>query len=430
MIATAIAFAVLFALLFLGVPIGFGMGIVGAVGFAAFVGWQPTIAMIGQIITDNVFNYGFSILPLFILMGNLVTSSRLSEELYSASHAFLGHRRGGLAMATIVACGGFSAVCGSSMATAATMAKVAMPSMRRYGYGDGLATASIAAGGTLGILIPPSVILVIYGFMTDTDIGKLFIAGIIPGAIGVLFYLVAVSIAAWMNPKGAPRAERTPWPQRFLALRSVGGILGLFALVMGGIYGGIFTPSEAAGIGATGAFLLALVRRTLSWSGLLDVLLETARTSSMMFIVLFGALIFSNFINIAGLPSSLSQAMRDLDVSPITVIFLICLLYLVLGCLLESLSMILLTIPLFYPLVQSLGFDMVWFGIVVVVVVEVSLITPPIGMNVFMLKAVIPDVPLGRMFGGLLPFILMDLARLALFILVPGIVLFLPSFMR
>jgi len=430
MIATLIAFGVLFALLFWGVPIGFAMGIVGAVGFGIFVGWEPTLAMVGQTIVDNVFNYGFSLLPLFVLMGNLVTNAKLSEELYAAAYAVFGHRRGGLALSTILACGGFSAVCGSSMATAATMAKVAMPSMRRYGYGDGLATASIAAGGTLGILIPPSIILVIYGFMTDTDIGKLFVAGILPGAIGLAFYLAAVVFTVRLSPGSAPPGARLSAREKFAALRGVSGVLFLFALIMIGIYGGIFTPAEAAGIGATGAFVIALARGTLTPRRLAQSFVETARISSMMFVVLFGALIFSNFVNIAGVPAALAEAMSDMRVAPIAVILVICAIYLLLGCLLESLSMILLTIPIFYPIVKSLGFDLIWFGIVVVVVVEISLITPPIGMNVFVLKAIVPDVSASVIFRGLTPFIVADVLRLALFIFVPSIVLFLPSFMR
>jgi C4-dicarboxylate transporter DctM subunit len=427
---TIIAFIVLFALLFWGVPIGLGMGAVGVVGFALKIGWQPALATVGQIVVDNVMNYNFSLLPLFLLMSNLIARSRLSEELYTASHAFLGHRRGGLAMATVVACGGFAAVCGSSMATAATMARVAMPSMRRYGYSDGLATASIAAGGTLGILIPPSIIMVIYGFMTDTDVGKLFIAGIIPGAIGIIFYLGAIAIVTRIDATAGPACDPMPWPRRFGALRGVGGVLALFALIFGGIYGGVFTPSEAAGVGAAGAFLFALFRRSMTFNEYIEVFVDTAMTTSMMFIVLFGALLFSNFITVGGLPALLNDAISALSVDPILVILFICATYLVLGCLLESLSMVLLTIPIFFPIVHALGFDPIWFGVLVVVVVEISMITPPVGMNVFVLKALLPDVSITTIFRGLVPFIMVDVMRLALFIAVPSIILFLPSHMK
>jgi tripartite ATP-independent transporter DctM subunit len=430
MTTTVIAFLVLFALLFWGVPIGLGMGVVGVVGFALKIGWQPAFATIGQIVVDNVMNYNFSLLPLFLLMSNLIARSRLSEELYTASHAFLGHRRGGLAMATVVACGGFAAVCGSSMATAATMARVAMPSMRRYGYSDGLATASIAAGGTLGILIPPSIIMVIYGFMTDTDVGKLFIAGIIPGIIGILFYLGAISIVTHIDAKAGPACDPLPWARRLGALRGVSGVLALFALIFGGIYGGVFTPSEAAGVGAGGALLFALVRRSMSFAEYVEVFVDTAMTTSMMFIVLFGALLFSNFITVGGLPGLLNEAIGALSVDPILVILFICATYLVLGCLLESLSMVLLTIPIFFPIVHALGFDPIWFGVLVVVVVEISMITPPVGMNVFVLKALLPEIPITTIFRGLVPFIMVDVLRLALFITVPSIILFLPSHMK
>jgi len=430
MTAAAIAFVALFALMFCGMPIGFAMGSVGAIGFALFVGWQPTTAMVGQIVTDNVFNYSFSLLPLFVLMGNLITNARLSDDLYAAATAVLGRLRGGLAMSTILACGGFGAVCGSSMATAATMARVAMPQMRRYGYSDGLAAASIAAGGSLGILVPPSIILVIYGFMTDTDIGQLFIAGVLPSLVAIALYMAAVWVSAAIDPKGAPPGDRLTLREKLIALRGVAGVCGLFTVIMVGIYGGIFTPSEAAGIGATGALFIAMVRRTLTWRDLTTTLVETARTSSMMFIVLFGALIFSNFITITGAPGVLADAMQRVELSPIVVILLMCAVYIVLGCMLESLSMMLLTIPIFYPIVQALGFDMVWFGILIVVVIELSLITPPIGMNVFVLKAVVPDIPIAKVFRALVPFLAADVIRLLLFIFVPSIVLFLPSLMR
>ena len=297
-----IGFAALLVLVFLRMPIAFAMGLVGFAGFGYLTGWKPSLAMVGTLVSETALSYGLSVVPLFILMGNLVSRAGLSGELYSASHAFLGHRRGGLSMATIVACGGFSAICGSSLATAATMSKVAMPPMRRYGYSDSLASASIAAGGTLGILIPPSVILVIYGLMTETSIRELFAAGFIPGLIGVLFYLGAVQWVVWRRPEEGPRAERTPWRGRLAALGGVWGTLLLFVLVMGGIYGGLFTPTEAAGIGAGGAFLIALARGALTWRSLLEVLTDSARTTAMLFTVLIGALIFSNFVNRGGLP--------------------------------------------------------------------------------------------------------------------------------
>jgi tripartite ATP-independent transporter DctM subunit len=430
MTISLIGFAVLLLLLFLGVPIALGMVLVGFVGFAILIGVDPAMAMTGQIAYETSLSYGLSVLPLFILMGNLINQSRLSEDLYDASNAFLGHRRGGLAMATIVACGGFSAVCGSSLATAATMAKVSMPSMRRYGYADSLASGSIAAGGTLGILIPPSVIMVIYGIMTNTDIGKLFAAGLLPGALAVSLYMAAVWLVTTINPALGPRGERKTMRERLNALKGVYGVLLLFIVVMGGIYAGVFTPTEAAGIGAFGAFVSTVLRRMLTWQGLINSLLESARTTSLMFLVLIGAIVFSNFVNVAGMPRALSEWIIGLNVSPLMVVVWMLVIYFLLGCVLESLSMVLLTVPVFFPIVQQLGLDPVWFGIIVVVAVEISLITPPVGLNVFVLKGVLEDVPTGTIFRGVTPFILADLVRLAILVLVPGITLLLPSFMK
>ena len=333
-----VGFAVLLVLILLRLPIAFAMGLVGTVGFAYLVNWNAALAMISSVTYETGLAYDLSVVPLFILMGNFVTRAGLSDELYMAANAFLGHRKGGLAMATVVACGGFSAVCGSSLATAATMARVSMPSMRKYGYSDSLAAGSIAAGGTLGILIPPSVILVLYGIMTEQDIGQLFMAGILPGMLGILFYLGAVRATIWFNPKSGPPGERLPWGERFKALRGVWGVMLLFLLVMGGIYGGIFTPTEAAGIGASGAFLFALARRKLTLHVLFDVLLQSVRSTAMIFSVLIGALIFSNFINYADLPSILTDWVAHSNLPPFGVMLLIMAVYLVLGCILESLS--------------------------------------------------------------------------------------------
>ncbi|RVU32638.1 MULTISPECIES: TRAP transporter large permease [Neptunomonas] len=438
MTTALIGFAILlFLIVVIRIPIAFSMGIVGFFGFAAVQGltfenfadfnWKPALSMASKRIVDTAQEYSLSVIPLFILMGNLVTKSGLSQELYRASYAFLGHKKGGLSMATVVACGGFSAICGSSLATSATMAKVAMPPMRKYGYADSLATASIAAGGTLGILIPPSVILVIYGLLTETSIRELFAAGFIPGFLGIFLYLMAVKYVVWRNPEAGPCGEKFTWSERLQALNGVWGVLILFTIVMGGIYLGIFTPTEAAGIGAGGAFVIALARKSLSFGSLFDILTDTARTSAMLFSVLIGALIFSNFINRAGLPDELLTFVTGLDVSPMMVIFVILLVYIVLGMVFESLSMLLLTVPIFFPLVQSLGFDLVWFGIVVVVVTEISLITPPVGMNVFVLSAVLRDIKASTIFKGVTPFWCADILRLILITLIAQISLFLPE---
>jgi tripartite ATP-independent transporter DctM subunit len=431
--AAIIGFVILLVLVFLRVPIAFAMGFVGFAGFGWLSGWQPSLAMVGTLVSDTALSYGLSVVPLFILMGNFVARAGLSGELYDASHAFLGHKRGGLSMATVVACGGFSAICGSSLATAATMSKVALPPMRQYGYADTLATASIAAGGTLGILIPPSVILVIYGLMTETSIRELFAAGFLPGLLGILLYMAAVRYVVWRDPDAGPAVPKRSWPERMQALKGVWGTLLLFAIVMGGIYGGAFTPTEAAGIGAGGAFLIALARRALTWRILYDVLADSARTTAVLFTVLIGALIFSNFVNRAGLPDGLLSLVTGHDLSPVMVIVIILAIYLVLGCVFESLSMLLLTIPIFFPVVKELGFAglggeeiLVWFGIIAVVVTEISLITPPVGLNVFVLSGVVKDVPTSTVFRGVTPFWCADIVRLALLVALPAVSLFLP----
>lgn len=427
MLTALFGFAVLFVLLLLRVPIAFAMGAVGFVGFASIVGWQPALASIGQTGIDTVFTYMLSVLPLFIMMGTFVAKSGLAEELYHASNVFIGHRRGGLALATILACGGFSAVCGSSLATTATISRIAMPSMRRYGYSDGLAAGSIAAGGTLGILIPPSVILVLYGIMTNTDIAKLFIAGLIPGALGIVLYMTAISVVTRLRPELSKPAEKASWAERGRALWRTWGVFLLFGVVMGGIYFGVFTPTESAGIGAMGAFVFAISRRGLDFTMLREVLAETAITTSMMFVLLIGAILFANFLNVSGMPAGLARWIGGLDVHPLIVIGVIVATYIVLGCMLESLSMMLLTVPVFYPIVQTLGMDLIWFGIIVVVVIEIGLITPPIGLNVFMLKTLMPEIPTSTIFKGVLPFIVVDIIRVTLLILLPGIILFLPG---
>lgn len=421
-----IAFAGLLFLAFLRIPIAFAMAIVGFIGIFLTLNERAAFAQIASVVQDSL-QYTLSVVPLFILMGNFVTKAGLSRELYHASYAFLGHRRGGLAMATIVACGGFSAICGSSLATAATMAKVAMPSMRQFNYDDSLAAGSIAAGGTLGILIPPSVVLVIYGLIADQNIGALFAAGVIPGLVGILFYLGAVKASVWLKPEAGPAGPRCDWTERLTALRDVWGVLLLFGVVMGGIYGGVFTPTEAAGVGAFGAFVFALVRKGLTFKATFEVLLESARTTGMIFTVLIGALIFSQYINLTGLPVTLTEMISGAELHPMLVIMAILVIYLLLGCVLESLSMILLTVPVFYPVVAHLGFDMVWFGIIVVVVTEISLITPPVGLNVFVLRGVLPDVSTGTVFRGVTPFWIADIFRLLVLVFVPGLSLFLPN---
>ena len=422
-------FGVLTILLLLGLPIAFGMLIVGVGGIVAVLGVDPALGLLGQIPVSQTASYELSVVPMFILMGAFVARSGVASDLYDACHALIGHKRGGLAMATIIACGGFAAVCGSSVATAATFSRIAYPSMRRYGYHEGLAAASICAGGTLGILIPPSVIMVIYGVMTGTDVAKLFVAGLLPGVLAIMLYAGTVQLLVWRNPAAGPRAERVPLAQALKAISHVWPVLMLFGLVMGGLYFGAFTATEGGAVGASGAFLFALWRGKLSARAVLDCAVETARTTGALFAILIGALMFSQFMNFAGLPAALRDAVTTFGLQPLVVISMILLLYIVLGTFFEELSMILLTVPIFYPLIVGLGMDPIWFGIVIVMVVELGLISPPVGMNLFVVQAML-KTPITVLWRWITPFALADVLRLALVVMLPQIVLFLPSLMK
>ena len=424
-----IGFGAVVILAFLRFPLALAMGMVGVIGFGELTNYRAAISNLGRLVLDLGQSYSLSVLPLFILMGLLVDRGGMAQQLYRAAYAFLGNKKGGLAMSTVVACGMFSAISGSSIATAATMSKVAMPEMRRYRYADSLATASIAAGGTLGILIPPSVILVIYGILTEQSIGKLFMAGFLPGFLGILLYTLAVYFVVSRNPLLGPAGERTAWKERLLALKDVWTTLALFIFVIGGIYIGIFSATEAAGMGAAGALLITFFKGNLTGGVLLEVSREAALLTAKLFALLFGASMFSNFLNRAGFPDALLDIINYFELSGLSVILLILLIYILLGCVFESMSMILLTVPIFAPLVHSLGFDLIWFGILVVVVTEISLITPPIGLNVFVLKGVIKDVPVSTIFKGVTPFWIVDIIRLGLIAFIPSLALFLPSMM-
>ena len=411
----------------MGLPIALSMLTIGFFGLVILIGFSPSLAMIGQIFFDNGMNYTLSILPLFLLMGNFVVKAGLADELYNAANAWLRHKKGGLAMATIIACGGFSSVCGSSLATAATMAKIALPSMKKYNYTDSLATGAIAAGGTLGILIPPSMILVLYGIITSQDIGQLFLAGIIPGILGILGYIIAVKISV-LKKSSFKTQPSLSLVKKIKSLNGVLGIISLFLIVMGGIYSGVFTATEAAGVGAFGAFIIVLLKRKITLNSFYETLLETAKVTSMLFFLLFGAILFSNFINLAGLPNDLRDFLSMFNMNIYTLLIGIFIIYLILGMVLESLSMMLLTVPIFYPIVLDMGGDLIWFGILVVVAVEISLITPPIGLNVHVLKTIVKDkIKLNTIFKGVIPFVTMDIIRIIILLLIPGITLFLPN---
>ena len=474
MTESLIGHGLMMVLAFLRLPIALSMGVVGIVGYAYMRDWNWAVAFATAQtkIYETGRNYALTVVPLFILMGNFVTRAGMSQELYRTAYAFIGHLRGGLAMATIVGCAGFGAICGSSIATAATFAKVAYPSMKKFGYSDALATGSIAAGGTLGILIPPSTIMVIYGIMTGTSIGKLFAAGILPGILATVLLCLAVQYVTWRDRAAGPRGERLSWKERFDTLHGVGwfaavgvavvasasfgwlesddaavlgalavfglslvykgvtSVIALFALVMGGIYGGVFTAVEGAGVGAFGAMVFALARKSLSWRALYAALVESARTTAMLFMILIGALMFAEFVNITTMPDDLKNFVNRLQLSPIMVVAVIMAIYVVLGTAMEELSMILLTVPVFFPLIVHLGVDPIYFGILIVVVVEIGLISPPVGMNLFVLNTLLPQVPTRVIFRGVLPFMTIDCVRLAILIAFPIISLYLPSLMK
>jgi tripartite ATP-independent transporter DctM subunit len=424
--------AAMMVIAFLRVPIAYAMGIVGIVGYAYMRDWNWTVAFaIAQTkLYETGRSYTLSVVPLFILMGNFVTRAGMSQELFRAAYAFIGHLRGGLAMATVWASAGFGGICGSSIATTATMAKVAYPSMKRFGYSDKLAAGTVASAGTLGIMIPPSTIMVIYGVFTETNIGKLFAAGILPGILGAILLCLAIVYMTRREPGSGPPGQRSSWRERWLALRDVWGVAALFLFVMGGIYGGLFTATEGAGMGAVGAMVFALSRRALTWKTLYAALLESARTTAMLFMILIGALMFAEFINITTMPSDLKAWVTRFQVSPLMVVTAICAIYVVLGTAMEELSMVLLTMPVFFPVIVHLGFDPVWFGIIIVCVVEIGLISPPVGMNMFVLKTLLPEVPTGTIFRGVMPFMWADVVRLAILVAFPPLSLWLPSMMR
>ncbi len=424
-----LGFVAIFALALLRMPLAFSMGLVGVIGIGLTRGWMPALASTAQVVQETGFAYTLSVIPLFILMGNFVARAGLAHELFHAAYTFVGHRKGGLAHATIAACAGFGAICGSSIATAATMSKVAYPSMKKLGYSDALSTGVIASGGTLGIMIPPSTIMVIYGIVTETHIGKLFAAGVLPGILTAILLMVAVVLMTLRDPEHAPAGEKFTWKQRLEALRGIWGVLLLVIVVLGGIYGGVFTATEGAGMGAAGAFLFAWARKALTWESLIGILVESARTTAMLFTLLIAATVFANFVNFTTMPGDLKEWITHLGLSPVMVVGAMMVIYIILGTVMEELTMVLLTIPLFFPIVVQLGFDPVWFGVLIVMVIQIGLISPPVGMNLFVLNTLLPKVGLGTIFRGCWPFVVMQVVTLAILLFFPSISLYLPSLM-
>ena len=422
--------AALLALLFSGMLIGAALGLLGALGMALCFGTDAGLGLLQTVPLSATAAYSLCVIPFFVLMGEICFHSGLSDKLYRAAYRWVGHWPGGLSIATVLACGAFSAVSGSSLATAATMGTVALPEMRRYGYKDTLATGSIAAGGTIGILIPPSVILIIYGVLVEVSIAELFFAGIIPGLISLLYYVIAILIWTRLSPDLGPPGPRFGMGERFKSLAQTWEVLVLFVLVMGGIYGGWFTPTEAGAIGAAGALCFGFVRRRIKGENLKSSLLATGRTTAMVFMVVIGTAVFGYFLTSTQIPMRLAEWAANLPVPPYVVVAAIIGCCFVLGCVMGTLPLVFITVPIFAPVVESLGYDLVWFGVIMVVVSEIGLITPPVGMNVFIMKGVADDVPLTTIFKGIMPFLLADVARLITLIAFPALTLFLPDLLR
>src|SRR5882672_4968175 len=424
-----IGFASLFVLMLLRVPVGMAMGLVGVTGFGYIVGAGPALKMVGQTSMRTVTDYNFAVVPMFLLMGSFATTSGMSRELFRAANGFVGHLRGGLGIATVAACGGFAAICGSSVATAATFSAVAYPEMRRFGYPQSFATGVIAAGGTLGAMLPPSTVLAVYGIITEQDIGKLFVAGILPGALAAAMYMITVTLIGIARPGFLPSGPKASWSERIAAVRDVWATLLLFIFVIGGLYGGLFTPTEAGGMGAGGAFIIGVLSGRLSRADIRRSLLQATRTAAAVFTVLIGALLFGYFLTITQTPQKVTEFLTSLGLGRYGVLALIMLMYLLLGCLMDAMAMIILTVPIIFPVITALGFDPIWFGVIIVMTVELGLIHPPVGMNVFVIKSVIPDVSFSTIFIGVLPFIVTDLIRLVILISFPMLALWLPSHM-
>jgi len=427
--AAIISVALLIFLFLLRMPVAFAMALVGFLGFCYIVSVPGGLAILAKDFWAMFSSYSLTVIPMFVFMGTIAFYSGMSRRLYATAYKFFGQMRGGLALATILACAGFGAMCGSTNAAAAAMGKVTLPEMKRYNYDDSLATACVAAAGSLAILIPPSTILIVYGVMTEESIGRLFAAGILPGLVLTALFIITIIIICRFKPSLAPPGAGATWKERIASLSGVIEMFLLFALVMGGLFVGWFTPTEAGAAGAAGALIIALARRRLSWRGFLDSLADTTRITAMVFLIVTGATVFGHFMAVTRVPFELSAWVGGLGVSPTVILGFIIFGYLIGGCFMDSLALVTLTIPILYPLVLSLGFNGIWFGVIIVLVAEMGVITPPVGINVYVIKGVAPDVPLETIFKGIFPFLGAIIVCIALLIAFPQIALFLPSFM-
>ncbi|HCY85974.1 MAG TPA: C4-dicarboxylate ABC transporter permease [Desulfobacteraceae bacterium] len=415
-------------------PVAFVMAAVGFAGFSIMVNPDAGLVILSRNVYETFASYDLTTIPLFILMGQLGFNSGISQRLYDAGYKFLGHIKGGLAMATVSACTAFGAVCGSSPATAATMATVGLPEMKRYDYNDELSTGSVASGGGIGMIMPPSVVLIIYGILTEQSIGALFVAGILPALLITVLFIVSIFIRCRTHPEQGPPGERFPWHDKIKALAGMGETLLIFALVVGGIFIGLFTPTEAAAIGAFSVLIISLVRRQLTWQGFVKSLMETLKTSCMVLMLITGAVIFGKFLAVTRIPFEIAGWVGGLDMPPALVMGVIILIYFFGGCFMDALAFVVLTVPIFFPVVMELGFDPIWFGVIIVMVTEMGVITPPVGINVYVVygvaKNVLEDeIPLERIFKGIFPFLLAVIAGVIIMMIFPQIILFLPTLM-
>lgn len=416
-----------FVLIALGLPVGFSMGVMGFVGVWCLISKEAAWAKITYIPFQVVTSYDIAVLPLFLLMAFIIFAVGLSQDLYNLASKWMGHLRGGIAIATVWACAGFAAVSASSAATSATMGLVAIPEMKKYNYKTSLATGCVAAGGTMGSLIPPSGMLIIYGLITETSIGRLFAAGIIPGILEAVFYMATIYILCRWKPAMGPPGPRYSYREKFAAFGSCGEIMALIALVLGGLMIGWFTPTEAGAVAAFGAIVFSLIRKRLNWGKFKHALVETITTSGMIYCIFMGAMLFNYFVAVTTIPFLLSDFISALPVPPLLIVIAMMVIYILLGCVMDPIAMILLTIPIFFPMIIGMGFDPIWFGILLVRMTEIAGITPPIGMNVYIIAGVVPDVPLTTIFKGIIPFLIADILHVTLIILIPSVALFLPG---
>ena len=414
-------------------PVAFVMAMIGYLGFSIMISGQGGLSLLSRAVYDVFSSYGLTTIPLFIFMGQLAFNSGISHRLYDTGYKFLGSTRGGLAMATVSACTAFGAVCGSSPATAATMATVGLPEMKRYKYADELATGAVASGGGLGMIMPPSIVLIVYGILTEQSIGKLFVAGIIPAILVTILFIISIYIKCRLNPEQGPAGERFTWGQKMKSLLGMGETLAVFVLVIGGLFIGLFTPTEAAAVGAFGVLAVSLIRRQLTWEGFVKSLYETLRTSCMVMMLIAGAVIFGKFLAVTRIPFDMATWVGGFDLSPYMILTVVVLIYFFGGCFMDALALVMLTVPIFYPLVTGLGYDPIWFGLIIVMVTEMGVITPPVGINVYVVygvaKNVIGEVPLESIFKGILPFLLAVIVGIIILMIFPQIILFLPNLM-